>query len=148
MINVPPLRERREDIPALVSYFIEKLAAVHGKVVRGVDPSAMQRLVDMPWPGNVRQLQNFVEQAVILAEGEILTEHEFAANHAPSGASAPSGVAAYEPGLPLCEVERRHILNTLRAVGGNRTEAARRLGISIRGLQYKLKEYAERDARQ
>jgi DNA-binding NtrC family response regulator len=147
MLNIPPLRERREDIPLLVDHFIEKFAALHGKVIAGVDPRALKRLVDMPWPGNVRQLENFVEQAVVLAaEGDTLTELELFANHASAGTPDASSHSAsshmmYEPGLPLWEVERRHILNTLRKVGGNRTEAARQLAISVRCLQYKLKEY-------
>lgn len=142
MINVPPLRERREDIPALVYHIIEKLATLYDKAISGVDPRALRRLMDMPWPGNVRQLENFLEQAVVLAEEDTLTELELFTNHASSGAPAVSPLTTYEPGLSLSEVERRHILNTLHKVGGNRTEAARQLGISIRCLQYKLKEYA------
>jgi transcriptional regulator with PAS, ATPase and Fis domain len=147
MLNIPPLRERREDIPLLVDHFTEKFAVLHGKAIAGVDSRALKRLVDMPWPGNVRQLENFVEQAVVLAaEGDTLTELELFAHHASSGTSDASSHSApshmmYEPGLPLWEVERRHILNTLRTVGGNRTEAARLLAISVRCLQYKLKEY-------
>ena len=141
MIDVPPLRERREDIPALVAHFIEKLAALYGKPIVGVDPSALKRLVDMPWPGNVRQLENFLEQAVVLADGNILTEVELFAPQRSSVIPAAPALPTYEPGLPLWEVERRHILNTLHKVGGSRTEAARQLKISLRCLQYKLKEY-------
>ncbi len=82
MIDVPPLRERREDIPALVAYFIKKLGVLYGKAIVGADPRALKRLVDMPWPGNVRQLENFVEQAVVLADGDTLTEPELFASHA------------------------------------------------------------------
>ncbi|HMH53114.1 MAG TPA: sigma-54 dependent transcriptional regulator [Candidatus Acidoferrum sp.] len=142
MINVPPLRERREDIPSLVDYFTQKLAALYGKAIAGVDSRALKRLEDMPWPGNVRQLENFVEQAVVLAEGDTLTELELFASHVSTRALDVPPVTTFEPGLPLSEVERRHILNTLRKVGGNRTEAARQLGISIRSLHYKLKEYS------
>ena len=143
MIDVPPLREHREDIPALVDHFINKLAALYGKAIVGVNIRALKRLVDLPWPGNVRQLENFIEQAVVLAEGRTLTELELFASHASVFRPLDvSSVTTYEPGLPLCEVERRHILNTIRKVGGNRTEAARLLGISLRGLQYKLKEYS------
>ena len=141
MIHVPPLRDRREDIPALVDHFTKKLAALYSKAIVGVDPRALKRLVDMPWPGNVRQLENFVEQAVVLAEGDTLTELELFASHGSVRALDASSLTTYEPGLPLSEVERRHIINTLRKVGGNRTEASRQLGISLRCLQYKLKEY-------
>jgi DNA-binding NtrC family response regulator len=141
MINVPPLRERREDIPLLVDYFLKKFAVLYGKPVAGVDAKGLKRLVELPWPGNVRQLENFLEQAVVLADGEVLTERELFANDGAAEPSVPVNAATYEPGLPLREVERRHILRTLQKVGGNRTEAARQLGISVRCLQYKLKEY-------
>jgi transcriptional regulator with GAF, ATPase, and Fis domain len=145
MIHVPALRERVEDIPALVDHFTRKLGARHGKRIVGVDPRALKRLVDMPWPGNVRELENLVEQAVVLAEGSILTELELFASQAPTRTLEVSSGTTYEPGLPLWEVERRHIINTLRSVGGNRTEASRQLGISLRCLQYKLKEYGAQD---
>ena len=141
MINVPPLRERKEDIPALVEHFLTKFASLYGKPIVGLDRRAQQRLVDLPWPGNVRQLENFLEQAFVLAEGTSLTERDLFANEGAALAPAASLPATYEPGLPLREVERRHILRTLQKVGGNRTEAARQLRISLRSLQYKLKEY-------
>jgi len=141
MINVPPLRERKEDIPVLVEHFLEKFALLYGKPIAGVDPKALRRLVELPWPGNIRELENFLEQAVVLAEGDTVTERDLFANEASSEAPGALVPATYEPGLPLREVERRHILRTLQKVGGNRTEAARQLGISVRCLQYKLKEY-------
>ena len=141
MITVPPLRERREDIPVLIDHFLGRFAGVYGKPIVGVEPRALDRLVALPWPGNVRQLENFLEQAVVLADGRTLTERDlFSAD--PTGPPAgQSSMATFEPGLPLREVERRHILNTLHDAGGNRSEAARRLQISVRCLQYKLKEY-------
>ena len=92
------------------------------------------------WPGNVRQLENVLEQAAVLADGDVLTERELFTQ---DGVVDPSlgAAATYEPGLPLREVERRHILRTLQKVKGNRTEAARLLRISLRSLQYKLKDY-------
>ena len=140
MINVPPLRERREDIPLLVEHFLTKFARSYNKSLGDVEPRALKRLTAMPWPGNVRQLENFIEQAVVLAEGDVLTERDlFTQEHAETPAPVLTGL--YEPGLPLREVERRHILRTLQKVAGNRTEAARQLQISVRCLQYKLKEY-------
>ncbi|HXH83308.1 MAG TPA: sigma-54 dependent transcriptional regulator [Candidatus Tectomicrobia bacterium] len=141
MIRVPSLRERREDIPVLVEHFLRRFASVHNKPIRGVSPAAMDRLVGMPWPGNVRELENLLEQAVVLADHDMLTERDlFSEARAALGAPSPGG---FSPGLPLREVERRHILATLQHVGGNRTEAARMLGISLRGLQYKLRSYLE-----
>jgi DNA-binding NtrC family response regulator len=140
MINVPPLRERRDDIPLLVDHFVRKFAALYNKRLVGVESRALMRLVALPWPGNVRQLENLLEQAAVLAEGDVLTERDLFANDGVARASI-AVTATYEPGLPLREVERRHILRTLQKVGGNRTEAARLLQISVRGLQYKLKQY-------
>ncbi len=145
MVTVPPLRERKDDIRALVDHFLKKFTALYGKPIRRVEPAAMKRLLALRWPGNVRQLENFLEQAVVLAEGDTLSERDlFTGDHAVTP-PAPGKGTTYEPGLPLREVERRHILHTLQKVGGNRTEAARLLGVSLRCLQYKLKEYV-RDA--
>ena len=142
MIRVPPLRERREDIPMLVEHFIARYAAAYKKPIRGVQPSAMERMINLPWPGNVRQLENFLAQAVVLVDGDMLAERDLFVEDGPTTPAAVAGTPL-EPGLPLREVERRHILSTLQRVRGNRTEAARVLGISVRCLQYKLKAYAQ-----
>ena len=146
VIRVPPLRERREDIPLLVDHFLEKFSAKHARPMPRVAPSALKRLTDLPWPGNVRQLENCLEQAVVLAEGELLTERDLLTEDRPNpgtdvaaAAPAPTLSGHFEAGLLLKEVERRHILRTLLKVHGKRTEAARLLGISVRGLQHKLK---------
>ena len=144
MIKVPPLRERLEDIPRLVEHFLQRFASLYGKRVTRVAPATLKRMMTLPWPGNIRQLENFLEQAVVLAEGETLTDRDLFAGElsngaAPAAAAMPSGL--FEAGLPLSEVERRHILRTLHKVHGNRTEAARLLQISVRCLQYKLKAY-------
>jgi transcriptional regulator with PAS, ATPase and Fis domain len=143
MIKVPPLRERREDIPLLVNYFLERYAEAYRRPIRGVQPSAMDRITALPWPGNIRQLENFLAQAVVLAEGDTLTERDLFVDDLPAAVTPTMLTAPSEPVLPLREVERRHILSTLQRLRGNRTEAARLLGISVRCLQYKLKGYAE-----
>jgi len=142
MIKVPPLRERREDIPLLVDHFIEKFSTRYQKPIRGVSTSAMDRIVSSPWPGNVRQLQNFVEQAMVLSEGDVLRERDLFVTDSPAARSASSPGLQIEPGLSLREVERRYILTTLERVRGSRTQAAKALGISLRALQYKLKAYS------
>jgi DNA-binding NtrC family response regulator len=96
----------------------------------------------MPWPGNIRQLENFLAQAVVLVEGDLLTERDLFIDEPAVIAVAGAG-PDFEPGLSLREVERRHILLTLQRARGNRTEAAKVLGISVRCLQYKLKAYAQ-----
>jgi DNA-binding NtrC family response regulator len=140
MLNVPPLRERREDIPLLVEHFLAKSAALYKKPLAGVEPQALKRLVAAPWPGNVRQLENLLAQAAVLTEGDVLTERDLFAHHG-SSTRRTAQAATYELGLSLREVERRHILRTLQKVRGNRSAAARLLEISLRGLQYKLKHY-------
>ena len=143
MIKVPPLRERREDIPLLVNHFLDRCSTGYKKVIHGVQPSAMERMMTLPWPGNVRQLENFLAQAVVLAEGDTLTERDLFLDDAAPATVSTAPAASGDVILSLREVERRHILYTLKRVHGNRTEAAKLLGISIRCLQYKLKAYAE-----
>ena len=139
MLNVPPLRERKDDIPVLVDHFLKRFSGVYGKSIDGVEPKAMQRMLHLRWPGNIRQLENFLEQAVVLTENTTLTERDLFPGEVAE--ATVDNQPAYEPGLPLHEVERRHILRTLHKADGNRTEAARLLQISVRCLQYKLKEY-------
>ena len=143
MIKVPPLRERVEDIPRLVDHFLQRFAALYGKHPARVAPATLKRMMALPWPGNVRQLENFLEQAVVLAEGDTLTDRDLFAGELSTVAAPPAPAISglFEAGLPLSEVERRHILRTLHKVHGNRTEAARLLQISVRCLQYKLKAY-------
>jgi two-component system, NtrC family, response regulator len=142
MVQVPALRERREDISLLVDHFIRKFAAAHRKRIHDLTPRALDLLVSYPWPGNVRQLENCIEQAVVLCDGETLDVD--ALSLADAGVSAEADDAlTVQRGLTLREVERQYIVRTLRDAGGNRTRAARVLGISLRCLQYKLKEYAE-----
>jgi DNA-binding NtrC family response regulator len=143
MIKVPPLRERKQDIPLLVEHFLKRFSVVYRKPIRAVTPAAMDRIMGLPWPGNVRQLENFLEQAVVLADGDTLIERALFDDEASAGAAVPP--LLLEAGLPLSEVERQYILRTLQHVRGNRTEAARILGLSVRCLQYKLKSYLEKE---
>lgn len=141
-IAIPPLRERREDIPLLLQYYLEKISAQHGKPVRAISPVAMSRLLGYPWPGNVRELINVLEQSVLLCEGDVLTETSFdSALHV----SKPEEAEASGEPSPLKEsiakAERAAILNALRATNGSRKDAARLLDISERSLYYKLEEH-------
>src|SRR5437016_11601210 len=119
MIKVPALRERTEDIPPLVEHFLQRFTALYGKPITKVASSTLDRMTMLPWPGNVRQLENFLEQAVVLAEGDTLTDRDLFAGDFSStvGATAnPVLAGQFEPGLPLSEVERRHLLRTLQKV--------------------------------
>jgi transcriptional regulator with PAS, ATPase and Fis domain len=141
MIEVPPLRVRRGDIGLLVEHFLRKFSAAHHKRVPRLTPRALELLVGAEWPGNVRQLENCIEQAVVLSEQDVIDVDVL-----PLGeGSGKRGGEPAKPGLPagltLRELEQQYILQTLGSVGGNRTQAARLLGISLRCLQYKLKAY-------
>jgi DNA-binding NtrC family response regulator len=140
MIEVPPLRARRGDIGLLVEHFVRKFAAAHHKRVPQLTARAQELLEGAEWPGNVRQLENCIEQAVVLSENDTIDVDVL-----PLAESGKRGGEPAKPGLPagltLRDLEQQYILQTLDSVGGNRTQAARLLGISLRCLQYKLKAY-------
>ncbi|PIU49349.1 MAG: two-component system response regulator [Desulfobacterales bacterium CG07_land_8_20_14_0_80_52_14] len=145
-LDVPPLRQRRPDIPLLAQHFLEILAAKNQKAIKGFTPSAMDRLIRHDWPGNVRELMNAVERAVVLSRSEIIDEKDLSmvpASDSREGLPEDSGIVLPEAmsNLPLDEVEKATILNTMQAVGGNKSEAARRLGITRKTLHKKLKQY-------
>jgi DNA-binding NtrC family response regulator len=164
-IPVPPLRERIEDVPFLAEQFMNRFARKHGVRVQGISAQAFEALKAHNWPGNVRELQNVIERGVILTtDGDALEAEQLglspAVEKAPSKpapeaplvvSSAPTPVrdtapmpATVEPtkDMPsLAEIEKRHILAMLESTGGNRTNAAKQLGISIRTLRNKLNEY-------
>ncbi len=141
-LSVPPLRERREDIPLLVQHFLESFAQRNRKPIKGVTPQAMDRLIRYGWPGNVRELMNAVERAVVLARTDYLPAEDFAWVPAEEPSHAPlEPAAAASENLALDEIERATILRVLEAAGGNKSETARRLGITRRTLHKKLKAY-------
>ncbi len=132
-LAIPALRERREDIPPLVYHFIRQFNAEAGYAVEGVRQDALELLVDHPWPGNVRQLENVVERAVILRKAGLVQ---------PSDLPPEMGsTAAGDSSRSLDELERQHILQLLEECGGNRSRVARILGISRRTVYRKLREY-------
>jgi len=145
-IMVPPLRDRSEDVTFLAEQFMQRMARKHGVRVTGISPACNAALRSHSWPGNVRELQNVIERAVILAsDGEDLQpEHlGFVPTSAVAGANAAAaaiGVGGAEI-IPLAELEKRQILHAVEKCGGNRTQAAKKLGISIRTLRNKLHEY-------
>jgi two-component system response regulator HydG len=169
-LHVPPLRERPEDIPLLAQEFLVRFAEKNRKSIRGFTPQAMDRLLRHPWPGNVRELMNAVERGVVLSRGEFLNEAELAlllperrngaGGFETAGAQSTvspfpfptvddkgislSGGVVRPPaaeGASLEAVEQVTILRTLEEARGNKSEAARRLGITRRTLHQKLKKY-------
>ena len=144
MIQTPPLRDRKGDVPVLVNHFLKKFGTAHRKRVRSVTPQAMELLTSYQWPGNIRQLENCIEQAVVLCESEVVDVGALWLGDSTTPRQADSSIRI-RSGLTLRDVEQQYILRTLQETGGNRTRAARVLGISLRCLQYKLKAYAEAD---
>ena len=141
-LHVPPLRDRREDIPLLAQHFLEVFSEKNRKTVKGFTPQALDRLLKYNWPGNVRELINAVERAIVLSRAEYLDETSLSPLFGESVAdAAPTGIVAASEVLPLDEVEKVTILKTLEQTGGNKSEAARRLGITRRTLHQKLKKY-------
>jgi len=141
-LAVPALRERREDIPLLAQHFLDSFAEKNRKQIKGFTPQAMDRLVRYDWPGNVRELMNAIERGVILCRGDYVSEMDFPLSV--SDVPAPEQEAVREEllaDLPLEEVEKVTILQTLESAGGNKSETARRLGITRRTLHKKLKKY-------
>ncbi|MBI2193740.1 MAG: sigma-54-dependent Fis family transcriptional regulator [Planctomycetes bacterium] len=139
-VRLPPLRERVSDIPLLVHHFMQKYSEKNRKKVLGIEPEAMQLLASYGWPGNIRELENVIERAVVLCQGETVGPR-----HLPtmfSKIESPAELGPLIPGSNMREIERYAIQKTLEHTGGNRTQAARILGISVRKLQYKLKEYS------
>ena len=142
-LHVPPLRAReRDDVVALVEGLAEELATEIAEAPRAVGPGALERLLAHPWPGNARELRSVLERALLAARGAVAVQEE----HLPGELrGVPPRAAAAEPrgaGSTLDDVERAHIDRTLRAHGGNRTHAARALGISRATLIKKIRDYA------
>jgi len=141
VINAPPLRRRTEDIPMLVNYFLS--SGTNSFMNRGktIDEAAMSILVKYEWPGNIRELQNACERLQILSEG-----HMIMVNDLPESIRNPEVIdqgMEFDPAVPLYNLEKRYILKALAHYGGNKTQAALGLGITIKTLYNKLHEYGE-----
>ena len=142
-LNVPLLRERNEDIPLLAQHFLATFAEKNRKQIKGFTPQAMDQLLKYDWPGNVRELMNAVERAVVLSRSEYLDEQDLplAIKDALSDEEKSPSRDAVPADLPLEDVEKATILKTLESTDGNKSEAARRLGITRKTLHKKLKKY-------
>jgi len=142
-IELPPLRNRKDDLPLLIQSFLAEFSARNGKSVTAIDPAAMRILDAYHWPGNVRELRNVIERAVILSSGEFVEP-----KHLPplvvdaSDSSKP--VMSLQPGMTVDEAEQRLILMTLEHTRDNKTRAADILGISLKTLHNKLNKFRGR----
>ncbi len=138
-ISVPALRERLEDLPDLISFFIDHFNRVHSRQIRGIHPSAKVLLERHPWPGNVRELRNVIERAVLVEPSQVITPPSLAIHRGGRAPDAPSRDNAGAP-LSLVNSERELIVAALREAGGNQTRAAALLGIGRFGLRYKMRK--------
>jgi len=136
-IDIAPLRERKEDIPDLVNLFISRFAGDSGKTVESISPQAMQILVNYHWPGNVRELQNIIERACALAKGTVLEPEDIHIDARPSK-SAAVGNGFLPDGMTLEQWEDEMVQEALRRASGNKSQAARLLGLSRNALRYRL----------
>ncbi|MBT4643508.1 MAG: sigma-54-dependent Fis family transcriptional regulator, partial [Deltaproteobacteria bacterium] len=142
-LEIPPLRSRRDDIPLLTQAFLEKFTAKNNKSIEGFTPAAMNYLMNYDWPGNIRELMNTIERGVILSRNDFLDIEDFSMLNV---TVSPSSQVVLEPSgpveiLPLEEVEKNAILLALDLTGNNKSETARKLGITRRTLHQKLKRY-------
>ena len=140
-LSLPLLRARREDIPLLIQAFVEEFDAKYERKVRGVDEAALRLLVAHDWPGNVRQLRNTLERAVISCAGELITAADLPSEPVPGSVEEPRASAPHPAAVKLKDVEREVILKTLASMGNNKTRAAEVLGISLKTLHNKLNRY-------
>jgi DNA-binding NtrC family response regulator len=139
-MNIPPLRERRQDIPFLANHFLRKLEPDSGHVVEGISDAAMEKLVAYHWPGNVRELENVIERALILCRGNQLEADDIKLEMAPrSRPAVDSNQHHFLPeGLTLDQYEQELIREALRRADGNKSQAARLLGLTRNALRYRL----------
>jgi DNA-binding NtrC family response regulator len=142
-IHLPPLREHKEDLPLLIEHLLEEISEKHGKKVSGVGADVMELLRSYPWPGNVRELRNVLERAAIASDRGIIGRQHLPADFGHAAATVTAGLNGirFPIGTTVDEMERELILQTLSATSQNKTRAAELLGISLKTLHNKLKEY-------
>ena len=145
-IAIPPLRDRKEDILPLSEFFIRKYSDLNALPVKPLSDGAQKKLTAYAWPGNIRELENTIHRAVILSTGNEIKEEAVMLTEMPQPAaqqSSETGGTAGMVGRTVADVEKNLIIDTLKHTLGNRTHAANILGISIRTLRNKLKQYSE-----
>lgn len=144
-IQLPPLKDRKEDLPLLAQHLVTQLAEKHNRPARFLSPAALSALQFHAWPGNVRELRNVIERAVIICSGEQIERHHFAPYPIEQRQRLrDEDTISFPVGTPLEEVERQMILRTLSKTHNNKTRAAELLGISLKTLHNKLNLYRER----
>src|ERR687896_1632283 len=141
-VDVPPLRERREDIPVLMDYFIKKHTKNTSRLVRGLTPETKRMLLDYAWPGNVRQLESAIERAILLSEGDLITLEDLPSEVRQEVGPASEGAFKLPAeGINFEDVERNLITQAMEQTDYNITKAAKLLGLTFRTLQYRLEKF-------
>jgi DNA-binding NtrC family response regulator len=142
-INLPPLRDHKEDIPLLVEHILRDVNAKHGKHVRGIGAEVLDIFMGHTWPGNIRELRNVLERAAIMCDKDLITRTSLPGEFGKTSPKGPGDLSAikFPVGTTVDAMERELILQTLGATGNNKTRAAELLGISLKTLHNKLKEY-------
>ncbi len=143
-LNIPPLRERKEDIPFLAEHFVRKLAVETGSTANSISENAIKRLLEYPWPGNVRELENVIERSLVLAAGKRLEAADIRLEANPR--ARESTIDSFLPdGVTLDEHEQAIIREALRRADGNKSQAARLLGVTRNALRYRLSQMGMED---
>jgi DNA-binding NtrC family response regulator len=147
-IHLPPLREHKEDIPLLAEHILRDINAKHGKNVRGIGAEVLDIFMSHTWPGNIRELRNVLERAAIMSEKELITRSSLPNEFGKLPSKSPSDLSSikFPVGTTVDAMERELILQTLQATGNNKTRAAELLGVSLKTLHNKLKEYGSEKA--
>ncbi len=144
-LQLPTLKDRKDDLPLLAQYLVERLAEKHARPARFLSPAALTALQFHAWPGNVRELRNVIERAVIICSGDQIERHHFAPYPIDQRERHRNEDTITLPvGTPLEEVERQMLMRTLQKTKNNKTRAAELLGISLKTLHNKLNLYRER----
>ena len=138
-INLPPLRERAEDIPSLVNFYVDAYSTEFKRRIQGVSPEALEKLKHHGWPGNIRELRNAIERAMLLAEGDTLTADDFSASI--TGAALSERVELPAGGIDLDELERSLLVQALQRTGWNQTKAAGLLGLNRDQIRYRIEKF-------
>jgi DNA-binding NtrC family response regulator len=140
-MNIPPLRERKEDIPALAEHFVARLAIDMGSRARSIGSSGMQKLIAYHWPGNVRELENVLERSLVMAERDVLEAEDVRLDMSPRARPSNSQASYFVPdGMTLDEYEQSIIKEALKRANGNKSQAARLLGLTRNALRYRLSQ--------
>ncbi|MBT8492327.1 MAG: sigma-54-dependent Fis family transcriptional regulator, partial [Deltaproteobacteria bacterium] len=137
-VRVPPLRDRREDVPLLIQHFISIYAQKNGKSITGCSPEALELLTDYSWPGNVRELENAIERVIVLTRSEQIEPTDLPREIQEGGSGGGAAGLSFPIGTPLADIEMRVIRETLRHTRGDKRAAAKLLGIATRTIYRRL----------